>query len=292
MTQRQAKKERVPIPNALKARVLFTSDRTCCVCRVKGKPTQIHHVNENPADNDFSNLAVLCFDCHTETQIRGGFHNKLDSDQVALYREHWLGQVAKTRAIFVGRMSGTEEAKQGMELELATSIADIYRERAEYELLALHYLSIGNASLRDKYIELAVQQGMDDDSLIFFRSEQGCLELVPQEIKARRMEQLKKRHDWFGLGRLHRQFGEDQFAASATCKGVVRALGRGEVFSAAFYLKEMIEQGVIDDLFTLALRKSEEENDLWWQFRSMQELGWDSEARDLLLNPSMLLVQS
>ena len=91
------KKQRIEIPKDLKVDVLFASDRTCCVCRIKGKPTQIHHIDENPAHNVFENLAVLCFDCHNLTQIRGGFHNKLDAAQVLRYRDDWLNKVAKLR---------------------------------------------------------------------------------------------------------------------------------------------------------------------------------------------------
>ncbi len=97
------KKRRIEIPRALQAQVLFASDRICCICRVKGKPVQIHHIDDNPANNDFDNLAVLCLDCHNETQIRGGFHRKLDAEQVMLYRDDWLKQVSKTRAIDEGK---------------------------------------------------------------------------------------------------------------------------------------------------------------------------------------------
>src|SRR2546421_12467368 len=80
------KKKRVEIPRAMEAQVQFASDRTCCVCRVKGKPFQIHHIDDNPANNEFKNLAVLCLECHNETQIRGGFGRKLNAEQVILYR--------------------------------------------------------------------------------------------------------------------------------------------------------------------------------------------------------------
>lgn len=92
-----SKKQRIEIPKPLRVEVLFASDRTCCICRIKGKPTQIHHIDENPANNVFENLAVLCFDCHNLTQVRGGFHNKLDAAQVIRYRNDWLNKVSMTR---------------------------------------------------------------------------------------------------------------------------------------------------------------------------------------------------
>jgi hypothetical protein len=51
---------------------------------------QIHHINENPADNDPDNLAVLCLECHAQTQLTGGFGRKLNAKLVILYRDHWL----------------------------------------------------------------------------------------------------------------------------------------------------------------------------------------------------------
>ena len=70
-------KQRPPIPDNIAAEVLFASDRTCCVCQEKGKPVQIHHIDGNPSNNAVENLAVLCLDCHNETQIKGGFGRQL-----------------------------------------------------------------------------------------------------------------------------------------------------------------------------------------------------------------------
>lgn len=75
-------KHRIPIPVDLATKVLFAADRTCCVCSERGKETQIHHIDENPSNNVFENLAVLCFECHNKTQIKGGFGRKLSSSLV------------------------------------------------------------------------------------------------------------------------------------------------------------------------------------------------------------------
>src|SRR6266487_675808 len=58
-------KARIPIPSETAASVLFRSDRTCCICRERGKPNQIHHIDEDPANNDPANLA-----CCVSTAMR------------------------------------------------------------------------------------------------------------------------------------------------------------------------------------------------------------------------------
>ena len=90
-------KARIPIPSETAALLLFRADRMCCICRERAKPAQIHHIDENPANNDPSNLAVLCLHCHEDTQIRGGFGRKLDAHQVIQYREDWYARVQKRR---------------------------------------------------------------------------------------------------------------------------------------------------------------------------------------------------
>ncbi len=88
---------RVRIDQAVSANVLFASDRTCCVCRDRGKRVHIHHIDEDHANNDRVNLAALCFDCHDLTQIRGGFGRSLDADQVRSYRDDWEERIRRRR---------------------------------------------------------------------------------------------------------------------------------------------------------------------------------------------------
>src|SRR5437016_4380448 len=92
-----AKKDRIPVPDGVATLLMFGSDRTCCVCRQRGEPIQIHHIDEEPSNNDLHNLAVLCFHCHDETQIRGGFGRKLDPAQVTYYRDDWHRRVEARR---------------------------------------------------------------------------------------------------------------------------------------------------------------------------------------------------
>ena len=86
-------KIRKQIPKAIRTDVLFLSDRTCCICHIRGKAIQIHHIDEDPSNNAFENLAVLCPECHNEAHIDGGFAQKLDARLVTRYRDEWLNDV-------------------------------------------------------------------------------------------------------------------------------------------------------------------------------------------------------
>lgn len=44
---------------------------------------------------------------------------------------------------------------------------------------------------------------------------------------------------------------------------VMKNLDNGRTFSAAYYLKELVENKLIETLFEAALKESIEENDLW-----------------------------
>lgn len=90
-------KTRIAIPSDTAAAIQFRSNRTCCVCRERGRPTQIHHLDEDPSNNDPDNLALLCLLCHEETQVTGGFGRKLDAHQIRAYRDDWFDCIQKSR---------------------------------------------------------------------------------------------------------------------------------------------------------------------------------------------------
>ena len=138
-----AKNQRVEIPEEVAARVLFLSDRTCCVCREARKPVQIHHIDEDPSNSIEANLAVLCFDCHHETQIRGGFDRKLDARQVMLYRDDWHGIVER-------RMHGP--ATQVESQPLAQSwVQGLTQVRLEHKSVRLSYLQVNEKDDENRY---------------------------------------------------------------------------------------------------------------------------------------------
>ena len=112
-------KNRVPISADQAAEAMFASDRTCCVCNERGKTVQIHHIDDDPSNNGKQNFAVLCLECHNDTQIKGGFGRKLNSDLVIKYHNEWLVRVKKRRdeadSLAVSKVSGVKSRIQKTE---------------------------------------------------------------------------------------------------------------------------------------------------------------------------------
>lgn len=89
--------KRPPINNETTAKLMYLSERTCAVCNQYGKAVQIHHIDENPSNNSLDNLVLLCFDCHNDTQLRGGFGRKLNAQTVIVFRNEWHERVLQRR---------------------------------------------------------------------------------------------------------------------------------------------------------------------------------------------------
>jgi len=60
--------ERASIPKKIKNYVFLYSRHECCLCdkKVSGKyESNIHHINNDPSDNNIDNLILLCPNCHS-----------------------------------------------------------------------------------------------------------------------------------------------------------------------------------------------------------------------------------
>ena len=82
---------------------MYLANSTCCVCHVRGKPVQIHHIDKDPSHNAVGNFAVLCQECHNDAHIGGGFGQKLDVQLVTKYRDEWLREVEHRRNLATER---------------------------------------------------------------------------------------------------------------------------------------------------------------------------------------------
>ncbi len=95
------KKSKSRIPDKVSALVLFEADLTCCICKDRHKPVQIHHLDCNSSNNDLSNLVVLCLDHHDEVTRGPGLGRGLSADLIEMYHKNWCETLrAKRRKQF------------------------------------------------------------------------------------------------------------------------------------------------------------------------------------------------
>jgi tetratricopeptide (TPR) repeat protein len=280
-------KRRIPIPKDVAARTLFESDRTCCVCRSK-KPVQIHHIDDDPSNNDPGNLAVLCFDCHLDTQVQGGFDRKLDAEQVRLYKRDWLEVVRRYRAD-----QPTKEGKPAdHSIELRTTVARLQTAMKDEDWfdVARVYDGIGDIKHRDEYIEKALSENPSPYYEVLLRRMQGRAADLPEDLKSAAAEEVED--DWTALGGILLDVGRVEEAVRTWLEGVQRAIDTKNWFTAAFYIRHTLDAEAVEPLLTMALKQAVEEDDLWWQMRCYEELGWDDAVRELLLGNETRIEES
>lgn len=94
------RKLRIEIPDRISSELLFLNRHRCCICHMPRKAVQIHHIDENPANNDMRNLAVLCVDCHSIVSGNQGFGKNYSRKEISLFKKHWEEQCTTWRQDF------------------------------------------------------------------------------------------------------------------------------------------------------------------------------------------------
>jgi tetratricopeptide (TPR) repeat protein len=155
-----------------------------------------------------------------------------------------------------------------------TSIADAYRDSGEWGLLASFYDAIGNQTLRDKYVEKALAVDPFDAEVIHLRAMQGRRDLIPEDVIERETRRYDGSDDWSQRARFYRDLDRPREAVMDYARSVLRSLERDETsFSAAYYLRELCESRLHEDLYLRAFERARSDGDLWWQARALQDLG-------------------
>jgi tetratricopeptide (TPR) repeat protein len=138
-------------------------------------------------------------------------------------------------------------------IELATSTVESYRENQEFGLLAMYYNSIGNYELRDKYVEIAIQEDPSDQNTCYLRGLQGKPELITEDVIERELARYTENKDWTQRARFFTKLGKHREAAADYLQGILESLNEDNIFSAAYYLKEVEKEDLVQELFILAL---------------------------------------
>lgn len=75
------------IPEKIAAEVMFKSNRECVVCDDNKRGDHIHHLDGDNSNNEFDNLALLCFYCHNDAGVTGNLARKLSADTIVKFRD-------------------------------------------------------------------------------------------------------------------------------------------------------------------------------------------------------------
>ena len=89
-------RKKIPVTTA--DQVMFDNDHTCCICRVRFRPVQIHHIDGNPNNNSRDNLSVLCLEHHNQATYPQGFSRRISPGEIRKYKTDWEEIVRSKRA--------------------------------------------------------------------------------------------------------------------------------------------------------------------------------------------------
>lgn len=75
---------------------MVANRHTCCICNELRHPVEKHHINENPADNAWNNLAVVCRNCHGLVTQKGNLGSQYTPGEVFQFKLLWEKRCAET----------------------------------------------------------------------------------------------------------------------------------------------------------------------------------------------------
>ncbi|MFN4228048.1 MAG: hypothetical protein ACK4F0_07930 [Candidatus Ratteibacteria bacterium] len=126
------------IDKKIEAEVLFFSRRRCCICyglnrNFSMKQGQIAHLDHNPNNNDFDNLAFLCLEHHDLYDAKFGLSKGFMIEEVKLYREELYNFIKNywSLPVLLGEIEINMESVEGF------YIRDGIDEYAELEVIHL-----------------------------------------------------------------------------------------------------------------------------------------------------------
>lgn len=92
--------DRPSIPTATLDRLLDDSWRTCCICKMRGQPIVVHHIQEwnDGGRHEEGNLVVLCLNHHNEVHLRGGHAIKVGTHDLRKVKADWIRLVTNLKA--------------------------------------------------------------------------------------------------------------------------------------------------------------------------------------------------
>lgn len=188
-----AAKRRRRVPAAIADEVLFRSDHTCCICRVRGKDVQVHHIDGDPGNNRVANLAIVCLDCHSRVTGPRGLGKAHTPGEVRRYKRSWELQVLDTRRVRRPRITYKKELVSQIDFIVCEILAcgrDNPRAIELLDMLFELHLWRGSRQVDRAIVEglhhLAVMSGLSSPKLVTLVAEklwEMCFHFIgPEDV--------------------------------------------------------------------------------------------------------------
>ncbi len=93
-------KSRPPIPDETVNQLMACCGHRCCLDHEEfsNSPLDIHHLDENPNNNEFDNLMPICKNCHHgKIHNTASFSRKYTSEELKLIKDDWYRRIDEQR---------------------------------------------------------------------------------------------------------------------------------------------------------------------------------------------------
>lgn len=84
------KEHRVNWPPSVADSILTKCHHRCCICAEHRRVSNIHHIDQNPANSVEENGVGLCGECHADVHSTSSMRRNITPDQVKLYKKNWI----------------------------------------------------------------------------------------------------------------------------------------------------------------------------------------------------------
>ncbi len=245
--------QRPQIPQKTVDDLMFASDHTCCICREKGKHVHVHHINGNTSDNNPSNLAVLCLDCHSKVTGSEGLGRRFTSGEIKKYKKTWEHLVRERLLGLTGKQDEKSEISY-FDLTVSEILAMEDRDpRINEKLKTLYELNIFKGctdEILDSFFHLALMSSMSQPQTARILAEtipDLLLHLVGPEyvpLTEQGEKQVKQATSLLGtIGRFNGEFSKNIEVIRAVCDNLLKLFEIG-----TWYDSEDLQNIILSEL--------------------------------------------
>lgn len=173
------------IPEPLRQQLLYQSAFKCVVCQKRA--AQLHHIDEDPTNNDPSNLVAVCLDHHDDAHATRKLSQNLTAPRLRDFKRRWTGQVAIERQRIATEAGQKSEAHEFFRVGIAWGYIN---HRRVSQMLTADILSAVLPSL----LRSCVARGVVDENGIIIK---------PPSVRIAESYTGNSIYDWFPYGDDH-----------------------------------------------------------------------------------------